>query len=116
MEMKGWIVSGLGEGGLYVKKYSRYFLEKLGFEPYPGTLNVKVAKPPVLKNPLLITPEEGGLFPVECFDAIINSKVRGAIVRPVKTAHQKDILEIIAPLNIKEYFNLKEGDSIMVRV
>ena len=115
MEITGTIVNGLGEGALYVKKYNKYFLEKLGFEAFPGTLNLRVQTPFEWKNPILIAPQEQGLFPVECKEVIINNKLRGAVVRPTKTAHLKEVLEIIAPVNIKEYFNLKEVDRVRIR-
>jgi riboflavin kinase len=38
----GRVVHGLGEGAYYVDAYSPRFHESLGFEPYSGTLNVKI--------------------------------------------------------------------------
>src|SRR5919112_2498767 len=42
--IKGKIVTGMGEGSYYMSKkgYKDQFSEKLGYEPYPGTLNVKL--------------------------------------------------------------------------
>lgn len=117
MDIEGQVVKGLGEGAFYVEKYRSYFLDTLGFEPFLGTLNVRVASLPPLTYPLTITPAaERGLFPVQCRDIIINNKVRGALVRPVKTAHQKEVLEIIAAVNLRERFSLQEGDTIRIRV
>ena len=117
MEIKGFVASGLGEGALYVGKYNKYFLGKLGFEAFPGTLNLKCAADigEIFKGSMVIRPEEKGLFPVHVRDAIINNKVKGAVVGPVKTVH-KGILEVIAPLNIKEYLGLNEGDMVRVRL
>jgi riboflavin kinase, archaea type len=41
---KGKIVSGMGEGSYYMslKGYRNQFKEKLGYEPFPGTLNLKL--------------------------------------------------------------------------
>ena len=38
--LEGVLFSGLGEGAYYVTKegYRKQFMEKLGFDPYPGTL------------------------------------------------------------------------------
>ncbi len=43
---KGKIVSGSGEGSYYMSLdgYKNQFKQKLGYEPYPGTLNVKLDK------------------------------------------------------------------------
>ena len=44
IEFRRKIVSGMGEGAYYMslKGYRNQFIEKLGYEPYPGTLNVKL--------------------------------------------------------------------------
>jgi len=41
---KGKIVSGMGEGSYYMSLngYRKQFKEKLGYEPFPGTLNLKL--------------------------------------------------------------------------
>lgn len=41
---KGKIVTGMGEGSYYMslKGYTKQFKEKLGYEPFPGTLNLKL--------------------------------------------------------------------------
>ncbi len=41
---KGKIVTGMGEGSYYMslKEYKKQFKEKLGYEPFPGTLNIKL--------------------------------------------------------------------------
>ena len=44
MEIKGVVVSGVGEGKWYVEKYLPYFEQTLGFTCFPGTLNMKVSK------------------------------------------------------------------------
>ena len=42
--LEGTVFTGLGEGAYYISKeiYRKQFIEKLGFEPYPGTLNLKL--------------------------------------------------------------------------
>src|SRR5918912_644876 len=44
IDFKGTIVSGMGEGAYYMSLagYKKQFKEKLGYEPYPGTLHVKL--------------------------------------------------------------------------
>src|SRR3990172_8801524 len=46
VELKGTLVSGMGEGAYYMslKGYTKQFKEKLGYIPFPGTLNVKLSK------------------------------------------------------------------------
>src|SRR5659263_138521 len=42
--LSGNIITGLGEGQYYISLdgYRTQFIEKLGFDPYPGTLNVRL--------------------------------------------------------------------------
>ncbi|MEM2577176.1 MAG: DUF120 domain-containing protein, partial [Candidatus Bathyarchaeia archaeon] len=44
IKLEGKVFSGLGEGAYYISQpeYKKQFIEKLGFNPYPGTLNVKI--------------------------------------------------------------------------
>jgi riboflavin kinase len=41
--IEGTIARGLGEGAYYVTEYSSEIRKRLGFMPFPGTLNVKPA-------------------------------------------------------------------------
>jgi len=43
---EGTVFSGMGEGAYYISQsgYRDQFVSKLGFEPYPGTLNLRVRK------------------------------------------------------------------------
>jgi riboflavin kinase len=42
--LEGTVFTGFGEGAYYIAKevYRKQFIEKLGFDPYPGTLNLKL--------------------------------------------------------------------------
>ena len=44
MDFEGNVISGMGEGAYYMSLdgYRRQFREKLGYEPYPGTLNIRL--------------------------------------------------------------------------
>src|SRR5438270_8392425 len=44
IDFEGTVVSGMGEGAYYMslEGYKIQFKEKLGYEPYPGTLNVRL--------------------------------------------------------------------------
>ena len=54
--LSGVVVNGLGEGRYYMslEPYKKQFLRHLGFEPYPGTLNLR------LGGPEYSDPEEAG--------------------------------------------------------
>ena len=121
---KGKVVSGLGEGRYYTeqKGYVDQFKEKLGFAPYPGTLNVEIKyvernKLRLLKNYNAININEfktndRTFGSVGCFRAEING-VEGAIVMPLRS-HHSNILEFISPCFLREKLDLKDGDDIKI--
>lgn len=122
--LKGKIVSGMGEGRYYTEQsgYIQQFKKKLGFIPYPGTLNVEIEyieknKLRILKNHDAILIQEfetknrtfGG---VRCFKAEING-ASGAIVLPLR-GHYSNILEFISPIFLRQKLDLKDRDSVKI--
>ncbi|RLG72847.1 MAG: riboflavin kinase [Thermoprotei archaeon] len=128
--IRGIVTTGLGEGRYYLmlNGYIKQFREKLGFKPYPGTLNLKlknledvVKKARLLKTPgIVIEGFSNGIRTygrVKAFKARINDLTDDvAVVLPERTSHGFDILEIIAPFNIRERLGLKDGDEVTVTV
>jgi riboflavin kinase len=126
IQFKGKVVSGLGEGRYYTEQsgYAKQFKEKLGFAPYPGTLNVAIEyiernKLRLLKNQNAIEIDEfvtknrtfGG---VRCFRAKV-SGTEGAIVLPLRS-HHSNILEFISPEYLRGKLNLKDGDEVKIAI
>ena len=128
ISIEGKVFSGLGEGGYYVgmKGYKHQFLRKLGFDPYPGTLNLKIAQSQIgLKKdletypPIIIEGFESRrrtFGQVECYPATINDCVDGAVIIINRTHYDNSVLELIAPVNLREKLNLKEGSTVQVKV
>ncbi len=127
IELVGQVVSGLGEGSYYMGKegYQKQFDQELGFEPYPGTLDLKLKSGSLrLKKWLEIetgieiegfSTDERSFGAAKCFP----SKVKGqesAIVLPFRTHHEEDILEIISPVKLREKYDLEDGDELEVEV
>jgi riboflavin kinase len=121
---KGTIVSGMGEGKYYTeqKGYIDQFKKKLGFNPYPGTLNVEIQF--IERNKLRLLRTYNGTAidafqtknrtfgRVTCFPAEINS-IKGAIVLP-KRSHYSHILEFISPVNLRSELHLHDGDEVEI--
>jgi CTP-dependent riboflavin kinase len=122
--LTGKIVSGTGKGAYFTRIdwVLRQCNEKLGFKPYPGTLNLEISAEdlPIIesldkeKGIELISPDpkfcNGKAFPVSL------GEINAAIIIPEQKVrvHPKNIIEIIAPLNIKASLNIKDGDSVTV--
>lgn len=125
--IEGRLVTGLGEGAYYVDVYSDRLREALGFRPYMGTLNVKVTDEESrraigrMKNspPLVVSGfrHKGRTFgDVICYRVRINDKIEAAIVMAQRTHHSEDILEVIAPFNIRKALNINDDDSVILTV
>lgn len=127
--LEGVLFSGLGEGAYYVTKdgYRKQFIEKLGFDPYPGTLNLKLTSDYDMKtlSELETYPaievqgfknETRTYGPVKCFPAIINNKVKGAIVSAMRSHYDASVIEIISSDYIRSKLKLKDGNKVKVEV
>jgi len=125
--IEGEVFTGLGEGAYYVGQpgYRRQFIEKLGFDPYLGTLNLKVEKNQRERKLLETYPAitlEGftngmrSFGQVKCYRARVNDKVDGVVITALRSHYGEDVLEIVAPKNLREILGLKDGDSVKVRV
>jgi riboflavin kinase len=129
IDFEGSVVSGMGEGAYYMslEGYKKQFKEKLGYEPYPGTLNVR------LTDQLFMTARrELGRHPsiflegfsdgartygwVKCYRATINGSVDAAVLVLERTHYDDSMLEVIAPVSIKDAAGIKNGDRIKVQV
>lgn len=120
----GKVQSGLGEGKYYLsfKQYSLQIKEKLGFEPFIGTLNLSVSEPEILsfKKNLEETCVEGfktkerSFGGLKAFKVKINSKIDGAIIFPDRSNLPPGTAEVIAPVGLRKKFGLKDGDKIFL--
>lgn len=127
--LEGILFSGLGEGAYYITRdgYRKQFIEKLGFDPYPGTLNLKLATEYDMKTraELEVYPaieiqgfqnESRTFGSVKCHPAIINNKVKGAVVSALRSHYNSSVLEVIAPNFLRNQLKLKDGNKVKVEV
>jgi len=124
MEIVGKIVSGTRKGSYFMSLdvYQDEFQEKLGFHPFPGTLNLEVSPDNAkaifdLDNQMGIIKGKGSFGDVKFLRAQIIPKndtatsINGAILFPLKTQHENNILEFVTDLNLRKTFQLKDGDD-----
>jgi riboflavin kinase, archaea type len=127
--LEGTVFTGLGEGAYYITKehYRKQFVEKIGFDPYPGTLNVKLTSDYDIKARM-----ELDSFPavevegfkngertfgvVKCYPVMIENKVKGAIITAMRSHYDVSVLEIIAPVCLRKQLNLRDGNKVKVEV
>jgi riboflavin kinase, archaea type len=126
LTIKATVFSGLSEGSYYMSMegYRRQFRSKLGFDPFPGTLNLRVTRDSMSSRREL---ENHPFVPIDgfadkertyggarCYLVTVAGKVRGAIVVPIRAHYGEDVIEIIAPENLRKRLRLKDGDVVEV--
>jgi len=131
INFEGEIISGMGEGSYYMSLpgYKQRFKEKLGYEPYPGTLNIKLnsklyvdRKKEILKFPAILidgfSDEMRTYGWVKCYPTLLNEsdEINGMVLILERTHYDDTIIEIIAPFSIKDKFKLENGDVIKFKV
>jgi riboflavin kinase, archaea type len=124
MNFKGILVSGTGKGTYFMsqKIYQDQIKENLGFTPFEGTLNIQIKKYDVEKigkipeDELGIIRGEKGFGDVKFIEAKLNNEINGAILFPLKTHHKKNILEFIAPKNLRKSLKIQDGDFLTLNI
>ena len=118
--VRGRVTTGLGEGQYYISLdgYRRQFNQKLGFDPFPGTLNLKLSEPFVPPEQDAIRIEgfrdENRTFGgCKCYKVNVRG-IRCAIIRPERTSYSPTLVEIIAPVNMRRSLGVGDGDEVEV--
>ncbi|MFX1393240.1 MAG: DUF120 domain-containing protein [Promethearchaeota archaeon] len=133
----GEVKDGMREGAYYVaiKGYYIQFQEKLGFNPYLGTLNLKLSdlnktllrenlnnRIPIIINGFEDENSERTYGSVKCYDCKISrlddrtNKIKAAILDIERTHHEKNIIEILAEPYLRDYLKLKDGDRVIIEL
>jgi riboflavin kinase len=127
--LEGTVFTGLGEGAYYISKehYRKQFIEKLGFDPYPGTLNLKLTADYDLKTRTELEAypaieiqgfknEDRTFGLVKCYPVTIDNKVKGALISALRSHYGNSVVEVIAPVCLRKQLNIKDGNKVKVEV
>jgi riboflavin kinase len=132
VELEGTATGGMGEGRHYISLpgYAEQFVERLGYEPFPGTLNVDLTAESVRRRSAMASldpvPIDGWedddrtYGPAACYPATVEvdgDAYEGAhVIEPERTHHDADQLEVIAPDRLRDELGIADGDELTVVV
>jgi len=126
VDVKGSVSRGLGEGAYYLsqRQYIDQIRDLFGFEPFNGTLNIKLNPK---DSPILDLLKQGPGIIVEgfvsggrsfgtciCYPCSIGGK-NGVIMVPNRTVHTSTI-EIVSDVKFRDELGLSDGDQVDIRI
>lgn len=124
MRLRGTVVSGAMRGRPLVEKYYFRLKALLGFEPYKGTMDVKLEKPVNLEDFASKTIDHillDGRRKVEVYIAPAVLHIPGRAVdhecwavRFAVEQHEGDVIEIIDSERLADKFALKDGSAVEI--
>lgn len=122
--VKGIVSPGEGQGARFIELpwVKKQMAEKLGFTPHSGTLNLKLAEGELEKRRLLEKADGKEISPAKGFSrgillqANLADYLECAIIIPKISNYPKDTIEIVAPISLRKELDLKDGDSVEVKI
>ena len=129
VELRGTLVSGMGEGAYYMslKGYTKQFKSKIGYVPFPGTLNVKLEKKEYVEVLKQVAAMDGTKIEgfsdgkrtygwVKCFSCKLNEKIPCELILLERTHHDYSIIELISETEIRKKGNIKNGSEVSIKI
>lgn len=129
VELQGTVVSGIGEGAYYMslKGYTKQFKNKIGYVPFPGTLNISLIKNEYIESIHQFDALEGILIKgfsdekrtygwVKCFKAKLNKSIDCELIRLERSLHDKKIIELISKINLRKAAKLSDESIVTITI
>lgn len=129
LEIEGELVSGMNEGAYYMshRGYTEQFESRIGYVPFPGTLNLRLDKKPDQHAASLLKGLEGIRIDgfsdgqrtfgwVKVFKCVVNDSIDCGLIVLERTHHNDTIVELISKVCIREAIGLNDGDAVSVMI
>ena len=123
-KITGVVFSDLGRAASFmsVDRVRKTLGEKLGFFPYPGTLNLRLETDEAMewwrearaRRGIEIPSEDPAHCHARCFLVEIEGKRRGAVILPEVAGYPPDKVEVIAPVRLKDELGVKDGERVTI--
>lgn len=122
-KISGVVFSDLGRAASFMTLgwVHRALGDKLGFAPYPGTLNLKLVSADAEEIWREVQSDGAGIdikspdaafCCARCFLVTIEGKHQGAVIVPEVDGYPPDKIEVVAPVRLKDALKLSDGARI----
>jgi len=130
--MTGFVTHGLGDARHFIPLpgYLEQFREKLGYEPFPGTLNIELTDESISdrkgipsSNTITIEGWQDGdqtYGPASCYPSVIEASGRtystAHVIEPERSRHDENVIELIAPVKLRDTLPCDDGEYVSLHV
>ena len=126
MELSGRVVTGTGQAAGFTELIhaKQQFLDKLGIDAWPGTLNIILEDERTLANwqslrkgrGISINSPDGNNCHARSYPVHIDNRVTGAIIYPEIKDYPEDQVEVITSVSLRRHLSLNDGDRLRLDV
>jgi hypothetical protein len=127
-KIRGLLTSGAGKGQHFtqIDWARRQFIDKLGIDPFPGTVNLTVDGPESMSvwdrikstpGMRIDNPNDGpNDCNARCYPVSIEGRLDAAIILPEVANYSTNRIELIAPVRVRDALGINDGDSLTLEV
>lgn len=127
-KLQGRLTTGTGRGRQFTRLSwaQQQFLEKLGIDPFPGTINLIVCDSESItvwnhvkgtRGVSIGNPNSGpNDCDARCFPVLIEGVGNAAIVLPDVADYPADQIEVIAACEVRSTLDIEDGDSLKLEI
>jgi riboflavin kinase, archaea type len=123
LTFEGTVITGEGNGKKYLALpwVKQQVEEKVGFTPFLGTLNLKLTAASIEGRKLLNKSNAATICPAEgyCLGLLFKASIAElncAVILPQIKNYPENVLEVVAPVNLRGKLKVKDGNAVTVSV
>lgn len=128
MHLTGTVESGVGDAARWLAMFNAAYAKKVGWPVFPGSLNLRLPAPldwgaPEVRERIVEFPrqEYGGERDILLLPCVLRScgDQPGCLWRTTRTdpdPESRRVIEIIAPVGLREAFGLTDGDFVEIEI
>lgn len=121
--IRGIVLDGSGQAHRFTQLdwVRQQFRDKIGFDPYPGTLNVRVEDAGALAAPraragIAIEPGAAGYCVAKCFRVRVNGRIAAVWIIPDVPGYPAEQIELMAPVSLRDALGLRAGEAVWIEI